>query len=216
MQNESPVLRVKAGSEVTDDGGERPAFYLISLRFDAVENDARTRAEGRKAFDRVLMLRTHYAGSPDTLDRALKSYDDSGVGTVQDDRLWGLFGEIATKFEQHADMLQTGTPLAVLGLDVAGEASLRAANVSTVEMLADVPDHSLGGLGSSARALRDRARVVLARADAVAPLAAAQEAARVAGEELAEMKAEMAELRAQMARRDDENEPAPRRRRKEA
>lgn len=216
MPNETPILRIKTGAEVAEDGGERAAYHLISLRYEAVENDARTRAEGRKSFDRVMILRTHYAGSADTLDRALKSYDAAGNGTVLDDRLWGVFGEVAERFESQAQLIQGGTPLAVLGLDVAGEAALRAASVETVEMLADVPDHSLGKLGPMARGLRDRARVVLARADAAAPLAAAQEAAKAKDEEMASLRSEIADMRAQMAKRDDDEDPAPRRRRKES
>lgn len=217
MADESPIIRVPDGVEVNALGVEVTAYQLVSFRYEALENPAASARAGRKVFDRILMLRTHYAGSRDTLDRGLKRYGDDGTVDILDMVLWDKFGEIAAKYEANTEALQSGTPLGVLNLDVAAEATLRAVAVTTIEALAAVPDAQLRNLGNGGRELRERARNYLAAVDSAAPLAKAEAERDAARAEAEALRDEVKALRAELAdARVIREQAPPRRRGKEA
>jgi hypothetical protein len=214
MSDESPIFSVADGGEYTDAmGNKRPTHRFVSFRYEAVENEAKSRATGRRAFERALFMRLHYPGSKDTLDRELLRYPDGGGDyIIQEPDQWLVFRDVAEKWMEKQDEAAAGTPLALLNLNVAEIAALKAAGIGSVEMLAALPD---GGLRvvENARALRDKATRYVDAASDGAPLAKAEADAAAARDEAKALRQELAEMRAMLAaRRDNEDEPEPRRR----
>jgi hypothetical protein len=202
------------GSYIDPMGNERPTNKYVSFRFEAMENVAQSRAQGRKVFDRVLIMRSHFPGSRDTLDRELLRFRDGAPEPqIVDEDLWPQFGGKAKEWMANQDSAANGTPLLLLNLDVAQIAELRAVGVGSVEMLADVQDGALRNF-PGARAMRDRARAFLDAQESAAPMARAEAEATAAREEAAALRQELAELRAMLARRDDDDDDsaAPKRR----
>jgi hypothetical protein len=214
MTEESPIFTVPDGGSFIDPAGvTRPTNKYVSFRFEAMESPAASRAQGRKVFDRVLMMRNHYPGSRDTLDRELLRFrEGSDAPTVVDEDLWPEYRAVAESWMDKQGAAANGTPLALLNFDVAQIAELRAAGLGSVEMLAEVPDSALRNF-PGARGMRDRATAYLDAQKGAAPLAKVQaenDAMR------AELEALRQELRAAVAARqvedDDDAEPAPKRR----
>lgn len=200
MSDETPILRVPDGSTFDAGGREVPAYQYVSLRYEAVENPAASAREGRKIFDRVLYVRSHFLGSSDTLDReAMRWRGGEGEPEISDEALVARFATAIEAFRKNVAAAEAGTPLAVLNLDVAREAELRALAVTTVEALAEVPDGQLRKLGAEARALRDRAVRFLSASSDNAPLLKAEAEAKAHREEAAALRDEVAALRAELA-----------------
>jgi hypothetical protein len=164
-------------------------------------------------FERALFMRLHYPGSKDVLDRELLRYPEGGGAyMIQEPDQWLVFRDVAEKWMEKQDEAAAGTPLALLNLNVAEIAALKAAGIGSVEMLAALPD---GGLRvvENARALRDKAQRYVDAASDGAPLAKAEADAAAARDEAKALRQELAEMRAMLtARRDNDDEPAPRRR----
>jgi hypothetical protein len=212
MSDESPIFSVPDGGEFTDaSGNKRPTHRFVSFRYEAVENEAKSRATGRRVFERVLMMRQHYPGSKDTLDREMLRWPEGSEHyTVQEPEAWLVFREIAENWIAKQQEASAGTPLALLNLNVAEIAALKAAGIGSVEMLAALPDAGLRVV-ESARVLRDKAQRYLDAASDGAPLAKAEAAAAAARDEAAALRQELAEMRALLAARPVEDD-APRRR----
>ena len=212
MTDESPIFSVPDGGMMTDAmGNERPTHRFVSFRYEAVANEAKSRATGRKVFERVLMMRQHYPGSRDTLDREMLRWPEGqDAYVIQEPDSWPMFAEFAEKWMAKQDEAAAGTPLALLNLTVTEIAALKAAGVGSVEMLAALPDAGLRAV-EGVRALRNKALKYLDAATNGAPLAAAEAAAQAARDEAAALRQELAEMRAQMAARQTDDE-APRRR----
>lgn len=211
MTDESPVFSIADGGKYTDEhGAERPTHRFVSFRFEAVENEAKGRATGRRVFERALIMRQHYPGARDTLDRELLRYPEGhDVPIIQEPDLWPLVRETAEQWMRNQADAASGTPLSLLALNVAELASLKAGGVGSVEMLAALPDAALRPF-DGAREMRDKARRYLDAAADAAPLAKAEAEAAAARDEAEALRQEVAELKALLARRDEDAE-TPRR-----
>lgn len=157
--DKSPVLRVQTGVDPNSVGAAaKPDFAFIQLGFQAVHNGAESEKQGRPVFDKALFVTHIYPGSTDQLDVEVKRFPaDGGAPTISDPVRAARFADPIAMFEKRAASMEGGTPLALLNLDPAQIKNLDAAGAGTVEMLAAVPDSSLGGLGMGARAMRQRA-----------------------------------------------------------
>lgn len=198
QSDESPIIRVPDG-EMTNEVGQRvPAYRFVSFRHEAVENPSSSAAEGRKVFDRLLIMRFYLPGSKDTVDRELKRWrGGQGPGEISDYAAWERYAEYAEKFERATGELQAGTPLSVLNLDVVAEAELRTVSIATVEALAAVPDGNLRGL-TGGRDLRARAQRFLDAQANEAPRLKAEAEAAEAKQREEELRAELREMKAQL------------------
>ncbi|HEV7457326.1 MAG TPA: hypothetical protein VGN96_11185 [Roseococcus sp.] len=214
MTDESPILSIADGGTYIDERGmERPTHRFVSFRFEAVENEAKSRMTGRRVFERALIMRQHYPGARDTLDREILRYPEgSDVPIIQEPDIWPAVRDTAEQWMRNQAEAVSGTPLSLLALNVAELASLKAGGVGSVEMLAALPDAALRAF-DGAREMRDKARRYLDAAQDAAPLAKAEAEAVAARDEAAALRQEVAELKALLARRDDADEGAEPRRR---
>jgi len=210
MSDESPIISIADGGTYLDERGmERPTHRFVSFRFEAVENEAKSRATGRRVFERALIMRQHYPGARDTLDREMLRYPEGqDVPTVQEPDLWLIVRDTAENWMRNQADAANGTPLSLLALNVAELASLKAGGVGSVEMLAAMPDAALKAF-EGARDMRDKARRYLDALSDAAPLAKAEADAAAAREEAAALRQELDEMRAMLTQREDV--PAPRR-----
>lgn len=213
MSEESPIFSIPDGGEYTDErGNTRPTHRFVSFRYEAVENEAKSRETGRRVFERALVMRQHYPGARDFLDREmLRFIEGRDAPVIQEPDIWLKVRDHAEKWMANAEAAAAGTPLALMNLAVHEIASLKAAGIGSVEMLAALPDAGLKVV-EGARGLRDKARGFLSAAEGSAPLAKAEAEAAAAREEAAALRQELAELRAMLTARNDDDEPAPRRR----
>lgn len=158
-------------SNATEQDTARPRFYM-----QAVENKARSLAEGRPVFDEREMVEIRIPG-----DRLA-----THVNYVLDEHRQRWPDHYAA-FKRGEARAASGTPLEQWPPMTTGRvASLKALGILSVEELSNLPDNMLPSLGMGARELRDQARAYL---EAASDGAAAGRAA-----------AENAELRAQMER----------------
>lgn len=210
MSDESPIFPVPDGGEYIDErGNTRPTQKFVSFRFEAAENVEKSRAKGQRVFEKVLIMRQHYPGSKDSLDREMLRWPEgSDQPIIMEPDFWMTFRDVAEKWMANQAQMEAGTPLALLNIGVAEMAGLKAAGIGSVEMLAALPDTGLRVV-EGARALRDKAaRYLDAMADG-APLAKAEAEAREAKEAAQALKDELAELRAELARLRQGDEAAP-------
>lgn len=200
---ESPQFAIPDGGEFVDESGRtvRSARF-VTFRFEAMENPAASAREGRQVFDKALIVRTYYPGSRDTLDRVVLRWPNGSEERVVDDpALWEIVRDVAERWMEKQDAALSGTPLALMNLDVAAIATLRASGIGSVEMLAQAPE-------TAARAipgffdLRRRAREFLEAQQRGAPAAKAEAEARAAREEAEELRRQLEELKRELAARE--------------
>lgn len=123
----------------------RPRFYR-----DAVQNMAKSQAEGRPMFDEKEMVEVKIPGD--------KQF--SWVGEVEEKHRTRWPDQYAA-FKRGEARAASGTPLEQWPnpLMTAGKvAELKASNILSVEELAGIPDSTLTKMGMGARDLRDQAR----------------------------------------------------------
>lgn len=138
-------------SQQRDADAARPRFYQ-----QAVQNDARSQAEGRPIFDVKEFVEVRIPG-----DRLFSFVTE--VSDAERAR-WPREYEAFKRGEQLAT---TGTPLEHwpnAQLTVGRVAELKALHILSVEDLAGVPDSALSKMGMGARDLREQARAYLAAA----------------------------------------------------
>lgn len=211
MSDESPIFSIPDGGEYVDErGNSRPTHRFVSFRYEAVENEAKSRETGRRVFERALVMRQHYPGAKDYLDREMLRFRDGFPPVIQEPDLWLKVSEHAEKWMANQDAAAAGTPLATLNLNVAEIATLKAAGIGSVEMLAALPDAGLRAV-ENARQLRDKAQRFLDAANDAAPLAKAEAEAAELRAQVEEMRQEMAELRAALMVAREDEPPAARR-----
>lgn len=216
MEDESVIIALEDGGRMLDETGrERPTHRFVSFRYEAVEDPSHVLDNGKMHYARVLVIRQHYPGTRDTLDRELVRFlPGRDEFVVQEPDVWRWAGETARKWMANQKEAENGTPLALLNLNVADIAGLRAGGIGSIEMLAALPDVGLR-ITENARALRDKARKFLDAQTDAAPLVKAEAEAKAAREEAAALRDELAELRREMAAmraRREEDDEAPKRR----
>lgn len=189
MANESPTIRVQIGTMSTAQG-EVADYAYVQFRQEAVRDHVASREAGQPVFANAIYMRTLYPGSTDFLDREIRVRRADGSLIVEDEHLIPTYGKALAEYEANQLSLMAGTPLAVLNLDAAGEAMLTARGIGSVEMLAELADAHLNGVGAGARALRDRAARYLAQA--------------AGGSALSKVERENEDMRAQMQAMADE------------
>lgn len=212
MSDESPIFSIPDGGEYVDErGNSRPTHRFVSFRYEAIENEAKSRETGRRVFERALVMRQHYPGAKDYLDREMLRFREDDSRVVQEPELWFKVSEHAEKWMANQDAAASGTPLAVLNLNVAEIATLKAAGIGSVEMLAALPD---GGLRAfeNARVMREKAQRFLDAASDAAPLAKAEAEVAELRSVVEEMRQELAETRAALLAAKQDDDPAPKRR----
>ena len=201
--NETPILRVLMGPDPMASATGQvdvPSYAHVQLRWDAQRAGFASDQAGRPVFDKVLVLRHVYPGTPDYLDVQVKRYPpEGGEPQVLDPVRWSRFREVLERFERDGEAAAGGTPLAVMNLDPAAIATLQASGVQSAEMLADVPDSVLERLGQGGRAMRDRARAYFAALEGNAPMAKLEADNDRLREDLAELKQQLAEYHREMA-----------------
>ncbi|MGH7489414.1 MAG: hypothetical protein ACREMY_28010 [bacterium] len=117
----------------------------------AVQNEARTKKEGRPIFDDMEMVTTIIPG-----DRLTKP------SFVVEDRHKQRWPHEYEAFKRGEQVAQSGTPLEHWPpLTTARVAELKAIGIFSVETLSEVSDGNLTVLGSGGRALREQAKAYL-------------------------------------------------------
>lgn len=176
----------------TDTGDTRHLF--IEFFLDAVENQNKSRKEGRPVYDEREFVRIKFVGDPKRIHVAPaheKFWRDPSTNT------WVSYAE---RYHKHYDAFKTGeavkgsgTPLEELHfINVAKRAELKALNIHTAEALAQMDGAALARVGMYGRSLKTQAQAYLDSAAKTAPFSKL-------AEENAALVARIQALEAQMA-----------------
>jgi hypothetical protein len=178
-----------------------PDGTILRFFYDTARNETATIAEGRPIFDTVLMVDVITPGQRTSTPRfelertwAEQSIKALGLNTSHKRSLkYRLYEEQIERFkanEKGSDL--GGTPLKEWPrIDRGLAASLAAANIYTVEAVADLPDSRLDVLGLGGRAMREQARSYLAAAAGDSGLSEMTERATRAEAEVQQLKADL-------------------------
>jgi hypothetical protein len=165
------------GSNPNERDVARPRFYM-----DAVQNKAKSEAEGRPIFDDREMVEVRIPG-----DKQLtwKGYAEEPVffnpSTREPMSAKERWPDHYASFKKGEQRATSGTPLEAWpnsDLTKSRVAEIKAHDILSVEELANLQDNLLGKLGMGARELREAARTYISKAKSGAGEAAM--AARVA------------------------------------
>jgi hypothetical protein len=129
---------------------------LVEIYWSAVEHKFKSEQEGRPIFEKVPFVRIVSPGGQD-------------IRRKLDAELRGRYPQLVKSFDSGESAEMLGTPLSAwpaLSVDVI--ATLRAAQVHSVEQLADLPDSKLQILGMGARDWRAKAKAFIEAAAGVA------------------------------------------------
>lgn len=178
-------------SPMIDTGDTR--HLHIEFFVEPVENQAKSRTEGRPIFEDKEHVRIKFVGDPKK-ELVAPAHDK-----FTRDRATGEWVTYAQVYHRHYEAFKTGlaakgegTPISELPfLSEAKRAELRALHIHTAEALAGLEGTNLTRLGMYGRSLKDQAKAYIARAKDSAL------ETRLAGEN-AELRARLAALEAQM------------------
>jgi hypothetical protein len=128
--------------------GQRPHRALVTFYLDKMQNNFKSEQEGRPVFDDKEMIRIITPGDTKSVIEAVVKMEHK----LQYAREYEAFQKgMAAPIE--------GTPLEEWPpMTPATVANLKAANIHTVEQLAEVHDGLLANLGMGGRTLRDKAK----------------------------------------------------------
>ena len=122
-----------------------------------VENEAKSKEEGRTVYDDVEMVEFLIPGD-DKLRPVNYAHEDAGHGMTFAERYF----EAYARFKNQDGSLRDGTPLeSWADISPARAADLKRLNIFTVEDIASLPDTSLNRLGMGGRQLRSEAKAFL-------------------------------------------------------
>ena len=169
-----------------DQQSEADKKLFVVFYRDAVQNHAKTLAEGRPIFDDVDMIRIHTPGSRDTV------VSPAHFGYQQ------RFPRQWAQYKQGIEQTTSGTPLsAVPWLTGAQVAELAAVNIKSVEQLAGMPDN-VAQKFMNHHELKRQANNFLEAAKGAAPMLKIQEELRQRDETIDQMKQTMDAMKKQL------------------
>lgn len=185
-----------------------PDKNVVCFYWEPRKNEAKSAVGGAFVFDQVLMAEIYSPGftkqvhrpeieikfADGTIRARNSGYREQDTGR---DITWREhFGEALIAWEKDQEAPDNGTPLeAWAKLDVGQIASLRAAGVFSLEMLADLPDSRLG-IVMGGRTLRDQAIAFLEQAKGNAQNDRLIAENNELKERMARMEAQLAEIKA--------------------
>lgn len=165
---------IKRGNTVHVQHGDDSGLF-VRFYSDAILNQQKSDIEGRPIYDQVEMCEILFAGD-NTKTKVGRATDGNPAYYLR-------FAPQYAAFKKQEEVVQDGTPIEHWPPITKAQAmELKAMNIHTVEMLANVPDVNLKWMG--ARQLRENAKVWLSEADA--------------GKESIRLNNEIEELRAQI------------------
>jgi hypothetical protein len=136
------------------DGNICELFYETEL------NNFDTEKKGEKVYDRVLYMKKipPGGGNQETIREIKRTFGNTDRPTRVNQTLFREVSHFIDEYEKGSEYALEGTPVedasfihpSMVGL-------LKVRNIHTVEILADVPDSALDGMGMGARDLRDKA-----------------------------------------------------------
>lgn len=153
---------------------------ICHLHYETEINNFDTQSKGEKVYDRVLYatIISPGGGNNEHVSEVKRVFGNKDRGERINQLVYDRISHLVDKFEKNSETgLQiSGTPIedvsfihpSVVGL-------LKMKNIFTVEILADVPDSALGGLGMSGRELREKARYYIDQQKSNAPMLAIAE-----------------------------------------
>jgi hypothetical protein len=162
----------------------------------AIENKARSVAEGRPIYEDVEVVELRFPGSRNygvyPVNQMCGWYDDPETGEQKPITYAERFRRQYRQFREHQQQTKAGTPLELVGfLSGARQAELKAQNIYTVEALAAIEGAELKNLGPGGRELKTKAAEYITTAKANAPDI--------------EMKLQLEAMRAKMAIMEEDN-----------
>lgn len=178
-----------------------PDGTILRFFYDTAKNETASIAEGRPIFDTVLMVDVITPGQRTSTPRfelerkwAEQSIKALGLtGEYKRSLKYQLYKEQVERFkanEQGSDL--GGTPLKEWPrIDRGLAATLAAANVYTVEAVAELPDSRLDVLGLGGRAMREQAKAYLEAAAGDSGLSEMTDRATKAEAEVVQVKADL-------------------------
>ena len=157
-----------------------PAYHdpddnlVVLFKHQAFENSEKSLAEGRPIFDEVEVCEIRAPGLKDVkvfpATDVTRWIDDPFTGRQRKQTYVERFRHQYQQFKAHAAQTKSGTPLELAAfLSDGRRAELRAQNVYTVEMLADIDGAELKNLGPGGREMKNRAIEFIAESRATAP-----------------------------------------------
>jgi hypothetical protein len=147
---------------------------VVVFKHQEFQNEGKSLAEGRPIFDDLEVCVVHAPGSRD-----VRVYPATMFSRWEDDMFTGRqrqvsyaerFAQQYRQFKANAAQTKSGTPLDHAPfLTAARRAELRAQNVYTVEMLADIEGAELKNLGQGGREMKNQAMEFIAESKVGAP-----------------------------------------------
>jgi hypothetical protein len=186
-----------------------PDGTILRFFYDTAKNETASIAEGRPIFDTVLMVDVITPGQRTStprfeLERTWAEQSVKALGVAQPYKRslkYQLYKEQIDRFkanEQGSDL--GGTPLKEWPrIDRGLAATLAAANIYTVEAVAELPDSRLDVLGLGGRAMREQAKSYLAAAAGDSGLSEMTDRATKAEAEVQQLKADLLTANARIA-----------------
>jgi hypothetical protein len=147
---------------------------VVLFKHEAFENAEKSLAEGRPIFDDIEVCEIRAPGMKDVKVAPATHFtrwvDDPYTGRQRKQTYVERFKHQYQQFKAHAAQTKTGTPLDHAPFLTDGRrAELRAQNVYTVEMLADIEGAELKNLGPGGRDMKNAAIEFIAESKAAAP-----------------------------------------------
>jgi len=203
--------------EGADEIYKGPNDTALRFYYQPVKNKFQSEKHGRAIFDTALMVEVMVPGSREStpqfeVERTFCEEAGTGPDGGRIVQRSHKYGEYQTQIEafknQSGEGLVDGTPLSQWPLvDTGTAATLKAAGVHTVEMLAEVSDSNLHKLGIGGRTLREQAKAFLSSRTFGVP--SAQMGAQLANAqaEVQRLNGVVAELTARLAQVDKISSP---------
>ena len=194
--------RMPANGDTLRPGGDDKMIVMFSRK--AIQNEARSTAEGRPVYDPVDYVRVQQPGERDFVERPVR-FDDQHRWPRQ----WDAF-------QRQQQQVPDGTPLDVL-FPAQPEivAMLRHVNILTVEHLAGAEGNALSNIGSGGATWKAHAAKFMAAANSAAPMHKMESELRERDAQIAKQATELDALRGQverlMARFSEDDQPRRRR-----
>ncbi len=148
-----------------------PDGSALRFFYEPVKNNFQSEKAGRAIFDTALYCEVMTPGSNESIPKLEieRTYCEEAGKDAEGNRLverTPKYVQLASQVEafktQSGDHVASGTPLSQWPqIDVGTAASLKAAGIQTVEMLAGVNDLHLQNLGTGGRVLRDQAQAFI-------------------------------------------------------
>lgn len=148
---------------------------LVPLfRNHAMENKAKSAAEGRPIFEDVEVVDVRAPGTRNygtyPANQMSNWINDPYTGEQRPVTYAERFQRQYRQFKEHQEQTKSGTPLELVGfLSAARQAELRAQNIYTVEALAAIEGSELKNLGPGGRELKNQAFEYIAKGRANVP-----------------------------------------------